>query len=139
MSAARSVVVGPFATLLFVLNFDLGASAKVDCPKLFRRSCIRGVLEVADLAGLPDVVAAGEMLGFSEPVALIEEFGCRTVGVVDLVLDGNPDKWRLPPPGNDTVRFGAWLDTTGFDSGLGLLPDRGVLECLDVRLELGCP
>jgi hypothetical protein len=147
-SAAGSAFVGVFATLLSVPNFDLGASANVDSPKLFSRSCIRGTLELVDFAGLPEVAVAGEMLGFSETVELTEGLGCRTVGVVDLVLDGSPDKWRLPPPGNDRVRLGGWLDAlrigvwpdrTGFDAGLGLIPDRDVVECLDVRLELGCP
>ncbi len=71
-SAARSAAVGPFARLLFVVDLDFGAPEKVDSPKIFSRSCIRGALEVADLAGLPDVVAAAEMLGLSERVELPE-------------------------------------------------------------------
>jgi len=59
--------------------------------------------------------------------------------VVDLVLDGNPATRGLAPFGTEAVRFGAWLDTTGFELGLGMLPDRDVFDCLDVRLELGRP
>ncbi len=52
--------------------------------------------------------------------------------VVDLVPDGNPARRGVSPLGNEAVRFGAWLDTTGFELGLGRLPDRDVFECLDV-------